>query len=507
MPDTPTPTGDQLRERGDLFRHMVESAEDFAIFSTDSGRRITSWNVGAERLMGWTEPEILGRSSDIIFTPEDRERGDPDREACKAREHGRAVNKRWHLRKDGSRFWGDGLMCLLKDDDGNPRGFVKIFRDRTAELRAEEARREADRRKDEFLAMLAHELRNPLAAIANAAQLSLRPEADEAAQQWSKEVIARQVKNLSRMIDDLLEVSRINRGKIQLKKEPLHVGPVIARAVDSVSHLIEERAHELNISVATGPMRVHADPTRLEQIITNLITNAAKYTDPGGRISVSAHPEPGSVVLKVKDNGIGLSPPMLTEAFELFAQADKSLDRSRGGLGIGLSVVKRLVEMHAGTVWAESDGLGKGSRFAVRLPALKGGEGHAPQPEAPPGETKPQRILVVDDSVDTAIGMMKLLRIAGHEVEIVHDGNEAIEVARTFRPHVILLDIGLPGLSGYDVAARLRNEDCCRHSVLIAASGYGQEQDRERSRAAGFDHHFAKPIDIDLLISIISPPE
>ena len=328
-------------EREELYRFMVESATDFAIFSTDLERRVTIWNTGAERLMGWSEAEILGQFADIIFTPGDRDRGAPAKESGKALAQGRAENTRWHMRKDGNRFWGDGLMLPLKDDAGKVRGFVKIFRDRTAELQAEQARTAADRRKDEFLAILAHELRNPLAAIGNAAQVALRDDADPEALSWSKEVIARQVKNLSIMIDDLLDISRINQGKIQLKMETLHIGPVIARAVEAVSHLIEEKRHELNVSLATGAMRVKADPTRLEQVVTNLLTNAAKYTDPGGKITVSAYPEEGSVVIKVSDNGIGLTPEMLTEVFELFAQVEKTLDRARGGLGIGLAVVRK----------------------------------------------------------------------------------------------------------------------------------------------------------------------
>ncbi len=494
-------------EREELFRHMVASAKDYAIFSTDFERRITTWNTGAERLMGWSEPEILGQPADIIFTPEDRERAHPAREAEKALSSGRAENIRWHVRKDGSRFWGDGLMLPLKDDAGIVQGFVKLFRDRTAELLAEEARAEADRRKDEFLAILAHELRNPLAAIGNAAQVALREDAASEALQWSKQVIARQVKNLSIMIDDLLDVSRINQGKIQLKREPLHVGPVIARAIEAVSHLIEDKRHELNVSVATGAMRVKADPTRLEQVVTNLITNAAKYTDPGGKINVSAYPQDGSVVIKVSDNGIGLTPEMLTEVFELFAQVDKTLDRARGGLGIGLAVVKKIVEMHGGSVTASSAGLGKGSEFSIRLDALNDRAPSRGQERGQGGAALTRRILVVDDSVDTAIGMARLLRMAGHEVEIVHDGNAAIETARAFHPEVLLLDLGLPGLSGYEVAAILSKEPEFKDSIFIAASGYGQDQDREQSRAAGFDHHVAKPVDFDLLTDLIASPK
>ena len=355
----------------ELFRLFVESAEDYAIFTTDLERRVNSWNSGAERLLGWSEAEVIGQSADLLFTPEDRKKGEPEREFEEAYARGRADNKRWHLRKDGSRFRGDGSTLLLVDDAGNARGFARILRDRTDERRAVEACREADRRKDEFLAMLAHELRNPLAATGHACRLSLQPEVDEKTLHCAKEVIARQVQNLSHLIDDLLDVSRINLGKIQLRKEPLHVGAIIARAVEAVSHLVEEKNHDLNVSVVTEPMRVHADPTRLEQIVSNLLINAAKFTDTEGSIIVTAYPEPGRVIIKVEDNGIGLSSEVLTEVFELFFQVNSSLDRTQGGLGIGLSVVKKLVELHGGSVRASSKGLGEGSEFAVHLPSLK----------------------------------------------------------------------------------------------------------------------------------------
>jgi PAS domain S-box-containing protein len=426
---------DQPADRSELFRLIVESATEFAIFTTDTARRITSWNIGAERLMRWSEAEIMGELADVIFVAEDRERGKPEQECSKSLAEGRAEDQRWHMRKDGSRFWGDGLMLPLKNDAGEVQGFVKIFRDRTAELEAAERQKESDRRKDEFLAILAHELRNPLAAIGNAAQLALKVGTDAESLHWSKEVIARQVKNLSIMIDDLLDISRINQGKIELKKEPLNIGPVVARAVEAVSHLIEEKRHHLTVSVNMGSMRVNADPTRLEQVVTNLISNAVKYTDPGGSITISASTDTNSVFIKVSDNGIGLSPEMLPQVFELFTQVEKTLDRARGGLGIGLAVVKKLVELHGGDVSVASNGLGNGSEFVIRLDAANAREPLREQPEDSP--TKPKRMLVVDDNVDTAIGLARLLRMDGHEVEVVHDGLTAIDMAITFQPDVM----------------------------------------------------------------------
>lgn len=494
----------EVPEHGELFRLIVECATDYAIFTTDCERRVTSWNVGAERMMGWSDEEFIGRSADDIFIAEDRERGEPAKEAQKALENGRAENRRWHQRKDGSRFWGDGIMAPLRDERQKIRGFVKIFRDRTADRKVEEERREGERRKDEFLAILAHELRNPLAAISNASRLLQSAHVNERSVKWSKDVIARQVESLSRMIDDLLDVSRINTGKVHLTREVVNIGPVIARSIQSVSHMIEEKKHVLGVQIASSPLRALGDRIRLEQIVSNLLSNAAKYTDPGGRIEVIAAPSgDDSIVISVRDNGVGLSPEMCSKIFELFAQVDKSLDRSKGGLGIGLSVVKRLVEMHGGTVSVESRGPGRGSEFSVRLPSYKDGTVTAPDVRAGPRSAcVRRRILVVDDNVDSAVGLAELLRMAGHQVTVVHDGEAALRAAKSIRPDVVLLDIGLPGLNGYEVAERLTGEHA-PHSLLIGISGYTQPEDCRRAAGAGFDHYLSKPVPVDALLTII----
>jgi len=379
----------------------------------------------------------------------------------------------------------------------------------TASVAVENARlydelRKNDQRKDEFLAMLAHELRNPLAAINTAVSLSSRSGLQEHIE-WSMEVIGRQMKHLTRLIDDLMDVSRITRGKIALKKDRLDVAPVVAGAVEAVRPLYDERKHELLVSVPKGEFFIDADPTRLEQILTNLLTNAGKYTESGGKVWLSARGEGDRIVFSVRDTGLGIPPDVLPHVFDLFAQGERSLARSEGGLGIGLTIVKRLAEMHGGTVAAASDGVGRGSEFSVNLPA-------APRPTGPsaagtgstPGERRASRILVVDDNVDTARGMARLLKLLGHDVRVAHTGPEAIEAARGHRPEVVLLDIGLPGMSGYEVASQLRREDCCAGTLIIAISGYGQEEDRRRSKASGFDHHLVKPIDHDALLSLLA---
>ena len=364
--------------------------------------------------------------------------------------------------------------------------------------------RSNDERKDEFLAMLAHELRNPLSAIGNAVKVASKTDAREHIV-WSMEVITRQMQHLSRLIDDLLDVSRITRGKIELRRGVMDATPILESAASTVRTLVEERKHTLELAIEPGNLWVNVDPTRLEQIFVNLLNNAAKYSENGGHIRLSARRERKEVVISIKDKGVGILPEKLPEMFELFAQADRSLARSEGGLGIGLTVVKKLVELHGGIITAESEGLGKGSEFVIRLPAArKATAATSPAGVPPERAVKQARILVVDDNVDTARGMSRLLKLIGHDVAVAHNGPEAIEVAKEYNPEFILLDIGLPGMSGYEVASQLRRDECCKDALIVAVSGYGQDEDRRRSKDAGFDYHLTKPLDHDALISLLS---
>ena len=373
--------------------------------------------------------------------------------------------------------------------------------------RQAEALRENDRHKDEFLAMLAHELRNPLAAVNNAVTV-LKMSADEESRNWASDVVERQVKQLVRLIDDLLDVSRITSGKIRLRKDLVDASAVLDQAVESARPLIDERGHTLSVSIERGKLPLHVDATRVEQIVLNLLTNAAKYTESGGQIRLTAKREGEQVVISVKDNGMGIPPEKLPEMFQLFAQGDRTFARSEGGLGIGLTIVQKLAEMHGGSVVAGSEGPGKGSEFVVRLPlARKPAEAGAQARQGRLAAGRGSRILVVDDSVDAAQGMVRLLKLLGNEAIAVHDGHAAIETARTFRPDFVLLDIGLPGMDGYQVASALREDELLKDAVIIAVSGYGQEEDRRRSHAAGFDHHLVKPVDFDSLISLLGRPD
>ncbi|WP_406698004.1 response regulator [Singulisphaera sp. Ch08] len=374
--------------------------------------------------------------------------------------------------------------------------------------RTSKALEEADRRKDEFLAMLAHELRNPLAAIGNAVQVSKKTASQEH-HEWATQVIVGQVRNLSRLIDDLMDISRITRGKIQLKTRVLDVKPVIEHAVHSVTSLIRAREHELSVEYGHGDAQVEVDPTRLEQVVANLLSNAAKYSEDKASIRLSTTVAGGELLIRVKDTGVGIPPEQLASMFDLFVQGDHSMARSEGGLGIGLTLVRRLVEMHGGSIVAESQGTGQGSTFTVRLPLAKsipivdrGDQRAEVQDQA--AVTAKHRILVVDDHVDTVLGFSRLLTLMGHDVQIAHDGKEALAIVDRFLPDFILMDIGLPGLDGYQVAARLRELECCQKTVIVAISGYGQEEDRRRSREAGFNHHLIKPLDYDALVLILS---
>lgn len=365
--------------------------------------------------------------------------------------------------------------------------------------------REQDRRKDEFLATLAHELRNPLAPIRNGlAVLKLAPSMEATVR--TREIMERQVEHMVRLIDDLLDVSRITSGKVQLKKERVDVRTVLDAALELSRPLIEENQHRLFISSPKESLLLDADPTRMAQVVSNLLNNAAKYTSKGGRIELSAERDGSEVIIRVRDNGVGLTSEALPEVFELFSQVGKTLDRSQGGLGIGLALVKRLVEMHNGSIAAESQGLGQGSTFVVRLPIAA--TQIIKRQVAGAGDScslsVPRRILVVDDNVDGAETLAMLLMLSGHTVETVHTGPDALKAAQTFQPNVMFLDIGLPGLSGYEVAQQLCSDSNMKGLILVALTGWGSEDDRRRALIAGFNYHLTKPVEIEKLQSLLS---
>jgi CheY-like chemotaxis protein len=367
-----------------------------------------------------------------------------------------------------------------------------------------EALADLHRRKDEFLAMLSHELRNPLAPIMNAVHLLGLQRDEGQLQQQARHIIERQVGQITRLVDDLLEVSRITTGRIHLHQELIALNGIVEHAVETVRPLMEQRRHALKLDLPPQPIWLYADAARLEQVVVNLLTNAAKYTDERGHIFLSVQQEGDEAVLRVRDSGVGIAPELLPRIFDLFTQAERLLDRSQGGLGIGLCLVQRLVEMHRGRVEANSS-LGRGSEFVVRLPV-----GLTPAPSPSPSTEKAQptgpslRVLVVDDNLDAAQSLAVLLNSGGHDVRTAHDGPATLEAALDYRPNVVLLDIGLPGMNGFDVAKRLRQQPALGNVVLVAMTGYGQEADRRRSQEAGFDHHLVKPADFGKVEQILA---
>jgi len=655
-----------LREKDERLKLLVENIKDYAVIIVDLEGTVIEWQGGATRITGFAASEAVGLRVDIIFTAEDRAAGRSEEEMRRAASDGRAEDRRWHVKKDGSRFFADGVLIGLCDEPGKLRGFGKVFKDATGEALAEESRRrhteqlrtladvssrlnavldmgsvlgvvteegraligahqavtniatdgtrmlqsvafsdtlrgadvalvppdrsaiypaiaaanlpvrltqdelrahagwpgfqlcaeghppmrgllaapivarggdtlgviqlsdryegdfseedeailvqlaqmaavaientqlyqalrEADRRKDEFLAMLAHELRNPLAPMQNALTILDSQGSRSEMAVHLRAVIGRQMSHLTRLVDDLLDVARINSGKVALKREPVELARIVTQAVETSRPLIDAKRHRLTVD-ASEPIWIDADPVRLAQVIANLLNNAAKYTDDGGQIRVRAGREGDDAVIRVQDTGIGLSPEMLSRVFELFTQASVGLARSAGGLGIGLTLVRKLVELHGGSVSVTSAGRGRGSEFVVQLPVLVDATTAGADPEGPAPEGA-RRVLVVDDNLDALDTMAMLLEMFGHVVATAPDGVKAVEVARSFRPEVMFLDLGLPGRDGYEVARILREEFPKGTLWLVALTGYGQDEDRKRTRDAGFDQHLVKPVE------------
>ena len=493
------------------FRLIVESVRDYALFMLDPTGHVATWNIGAKRIKGYDADEIIGKHFSLFYPPEAVATGICDLELEVAAREGRFEDEGWRIRKDGSKFWANVVISAVRDGAGKLVGFAKVTRDLTERKRGEDERaallaaEQANRTKDEFLAMLGHELRNPLAPIVTALQL-MRLRGDRSTSK-EQDVIERQVRHMSRLVDDLLDVSRITRGKIELRKEHLDVRGIVAKAIEIVSPLINERRHKLEIDLPERELVVDADADRLTQVFTNLITNAAKYTNPGGTVRITVAEQNGLVAVDVRDDGTGIDPALLPHVFELFVQGKQSSERATGGLGLGLTLVRKFVELHGGSVEAHSPGKGLGSTFTVRLPItdarrLQSTSGMRPLSYQVAKQS--HRILIVDDNEDARTLLAEVLESVGHKVCSVGDPHEALQRTLTFKPQIAILDIGLPGMDGYELGARMLALMGETKPRLIALTGYGQANDRARSIAAGFDDHLVKPVDLRSLLASLA---
>ncbi len=490
-----------LRHSEETLRLLVESTRDHAIFLLDCDGTIVGWNAGAARVLGYPEGQALAHPHAMLYPPEDVAENKPQHDLDVAAAAGAAYAEGWRVKQDGTRFWADITMSALRHEDGSPRGFAVVMRDLT-ERRRVEALESEGKRMNEFIAMLGHELRNPLAPIRNAVGI-MEKKATTPEMMWCRDVISRQVGHLARFVDDLLDVSRITSGKIQLEKELVGLNALVSAAVDSTRSAVAAYEHTLEATLPDHEVQIIGDPTRLSQVIVNLVHNAGKYTPNGGRIEVTLEQRGGCAYVRVRDNGIGMTPELLDSAFDLFVQGERTLDRPEGGLGMGLTLVRRIVELHGGAISAASAGPGQGSEFTVSLPAVENNVAMLRRLRAPPPPATPRRILVVDDNVDAASSLSALLEISGHATSMAHSGDEALHQVTVDVPDVVLLDIGLPGMNGYEVARRLRAMPGLEATRLIAITGYGQESDKRSAVDAGFDTHLVKPVDFALLSEVL----
>jgi len=484
-----------LRLSEERFRLLVERVQDYAIFMLDPEGCIASWNIGAQRIKGYSGEEAIGRNFSIFYPPEDVAAGKPARELRAAIADGRVEDEGWRVRRDGSKFWANVVITALFDDAGVLRGFAKVTRDMT-ERRRIEALQEADRQKNEFLAVLAHELRNPIAPIRNALHLIGRPDADPATIAKAHAIAERQVLHMARLLDDLLDVSRVSQGRIDLRRERVDLASASRQAIESVKALAEERGQTLVLDAPAIPVVVDADPTRIDQVLMNLLSNAVKYTGPNGHIRVTVARDNEEAVLRVRDDGRGIAPDLLPKIFDLFVQAEPHARRGGDGVGIGLTLVLKVVELHGGTVTASSAGPGHGSEFVVRFPiARAAAEIAAPPASEASGACAPLRVIAVDDSVDLADSLALMLRFMGHEVRAFYDGQAALDAVDEFRPDLVIVDIGMPGMDGYELARRLRLTPAAGKAFIVALTGWGGADDRAQSRAAGINEHLVKPVE------------
>jgi len=493
-----------LRQSEERVRLLVESVIDYSIITVDDQGFINSWNLGAERITGFAASEIVGRHFSHLYPPEDIASNKPWQQLIRAGEGNRVNEEGWRVRKNGSQFWANSVIGKLPSVEGGGANYYIVTQDLTQRRHAESLA-ETAQKMHEFIAMLAHELRNPLAPIRNAVALMQRRNIQDPIVESMRQTIERQSAQLARIIDELLDVNRVARGQFTIEKETLDLREILQRAIETSRPLIEARHHTLNVDTGLVPIPVHADPMRLQQVVVNLLNNAAKYTPSQGTITLTASMHDGQVEIRVRDTGKGIPRESLDRVFDLFIQLEPNSGSALGGLGVGLALVRRIVELHGGCVQARSEGVGRGAEFTVRIPVSASPLAAAVAEEASDGQfSDAVRVLVVDDNVDASDSLAMMLQASGQETRAVYDGPTALRLFETFRPHLVLLDIGMPQMNGYDVARALRSLPAGVETVIAAVTGWGQEADKTRAREAGFDRHFTKPISESSLRGLVA---
>ncbi|MBB2917524.1 PAS domain-containing hybrid sensor histidine kinase/response regulator [Cupriavidus alkaliphilus] len=498
-----------LRQSEESLRLLVEGVKDYAIFMLDPGGHIVSWNSGASYIKGYRRDEIIGRHFSLFYPQEDIAAGKPARHLDLARRAGRIEDEGWRVRKDGSLFWANVTLTAVYDDSRALRGFAKVTRDMSERRRREELER-SSQRLNEFLATLSHELRNPLAPVRSALTAMRLAPGDGALANQSLALIERQVTHLSRLVDDLLDIGRITSGRIELRTGPVELDEIIGLAIEGARPALDAKSQRVDVQGAPGAIRMDADKTRLVQVLQNLVLNASKFSPAGTVVTIATAVQKRTLELRVTDQGRGISPHALEDIFQLFVQESRPGTDVQGGLGIGLSLCRSLVELHGGTIEATSAGPGLGSTFTLRLPlpaARQPDDAHhagLPATGQANADLQVQRILLVDDNRDAADSLAMLLEMCGHEVTIAYDGSEALHVAPRCRPHIALIDLAMPGMDGFEVVRAMRGVAGTESTRFVALTGFGQPADRQHTEAAGFDAHLVKPVELETLFGTIA---
>ncbi|WP_168794213.1 PAS domain-containing hybrid sensor histidine kinase/response regulator [Paraburkholderia aromaticivorans] len=496
-----------LRQSEERFRLLVDCVKDYAIFMLDPQGYVVSWNSGAARIKGYTREEIVGQHFSKFYVPEEAAAGKPARELAIARQIGHVEDEGWRVRKDGTTFWANVVITAVHDESNRLRGFAKVTRDLTERRQREELERSGERMR-QFLATLAHELRNPLAPVRNAIGVMQLETGVSPTLARSRDLIDRQVTHLTRLVDDLLDVGRIMSNKVELRLGRVDLAEVMARAIEAARPFTDAHEQRVVQHMPDDPVFVRGDMTRLVQVLQNLLHNAAKFSPVGSVIDVAARIDYHMAVLEVRDAGCGIPVRSLDKIFELFAQEKDGQNSGEGGLGIGLTLCKSLVELHGGSIIASSEGLGCGSTFTLSLPlAAAPPEATGDAASAANAEVGPLRILLVDDNRDSADSLAMLLELKGHEVRIAYEGEQAVQVAPRFLPHLAVIDIAMPKMDGYATIAALRAMPDLVNTLYAAMTGFGHASDRERSREAGFHAHLVKPVGLDLFDALLADVE